>query len=50
MNIRLIPFQGEGLVGMDISALEDLQRLHVEAITKICHAKVVVTRFILAFY
>ncbi|PIA47468.1 hypothetical protein AQUCO_01400251v1 [Aquilegia coerulea] len=32
--------KGEDLYGLDISTLEELQDLHVEAITKICHAKV----------
>ncbi|XP_010268983.1 PREDICTED: kinesin-like protein KIN-7C, mitochondrial [Nelumbo nucifera] len=31
--------KSENLVGLDITALEELQNLHVEAITKICHAK-----------
>ncbi|KAK9270558.1 hypothetical protein L1049_026139 [Liquidambar formosana] len=31
--------KGENIVGLDIVALEELQNLHVEAITKICHAK-----------
>ncbi|KAL5993167.1 hypothetical protein ACLOJK_014090 [Asimina triloba] len=31
--------QGENLDGLDNAALEELQGLHVEAITKICHAK-----------
>jgi len=32
--------QGEDLVGLDLAALEELQNVHVEAITKICQAKV----------
>ncbi|KAF5182587.1 Kinesin-like protein kin-7e protein [Thalictrum thalictroides] len=32
--------KSEDLFGLDISTLEELQDLHVEAITKICHAKV----------
>ncbi|OWM85107.1 hypothetical protein CDL15_Pgr027894 [Punica granatum] len=32
--------KGEGISGLDVVALEELQNLHVEAITKICHAKV----------
>ncbi|KAK9167490.1 hypothetical protein Scep_002681 [Stephania cephalantha] len=31
--------KGEDLVGMDLKALEELQNLHVEAITRIVHAK-----------
>lgn len=31
--------KGQDLNGLDIAALEELQDLHVEAITKICHAK-----------
>ncbi|XXG87049.1 hypothetical protein AAC387_Pa11g1835 [Persea americana] len=31
--------KSEDLIGLDNSALEELQRLHVEAITKICQAK-----------
>ncbi|KAJ4953387.1 hypothetical protein NE237_030219 [Protea cynaroides] len=31
--------KSEDLLGLDINALEELQNLHVEAITKICHAK-----------
>ncbi|KAI3499699.1 hypothetical protein L1887_35504 [Cichorium endivia] len=31
--------KGDDIVGLDISSLEELQNLHVEAITKICHAK-----------
>lgn len=34
-------FQGEDVAGLDVTALEQLQNLHVEAITKICHAKVI---------
>lgn len=33
-------FQGDDVAGLDITTLEELQNLHVEAITKICHAKV----------
>ncbi|CAL5386934.1 unnamed protein product [Camellia sinensis] len=32
--------QGDDISGLDITSLEELQNLHVEAITKICHAKV----------
>ncbi|KAM1224999.1 hypothetical protein ACFX2G_044771 [Malus domestica] len=32
--------KGEDLAGLDVTTLEELQNLHVEAITKICHAKV----------
>ncbi|XP_062159390.1 kinesin-like protein KIN-7C, mitochondrial [Alnus glutinosa] len=31
--------KGEDVAGLDVTALEELQNLHVEAITKICHAK-----------
>ncbi|KAL6208303.1 hypothetical protein ACLB2K_019254 [Fragaria x ananassa] len=31
--------KGEHVAGLDVTALEQLQNLHVEAITKICHAK-----------
>ncbi|KAK7301407.1 hypothetical protein RJT34_12271 [Clitoria ternatea] len=31
--------KGEDIAGLDIMALEELQNLHIEAITKICHAK-----------
>ncbi|XP_034675412.1 kinesin-like protein KIN-7E, chloroplastic isoform X2 [Vitis riparia] len=31
--------KGEDIIGLDITALEELQNLHVQAITKICHAK-----------
>ncbi|XP_042514997.1 kinesin-like protein KIN-7E, chloroplastic [Macadamia integrifolia] len=31
--------KSEDLLGLDINALEELQNFHVEAITKICHAK-----------
>ncbi|CAN6440063.1 unnamed protein product [Victoria cruziana] len=31
--------KGEDLVGLDVPTLEELQSLHIEAITKICHAK-----------
>ncbi|XP_065616464.1 kinesin-like protein KIN-7E, chloroplastic [Quercus suber] len=33
--------KGEDVAGLDVTALEELQNLHVEAITKICHAKVI---------
>ncbi|XP_050365006.1 kinesin-like protein KIN-7C, mitochondrial [Argentina anserina] len=32
-------FKGEDVAGLDVTTLEQLQNLHVEAITKICHAK-----------
>lgn len=38
---NIINFQGEDVTGLDVTALEELQNLHVEAITKICHAKVI---------
>lgn len=31
--------KGEDVAGLDVTTLEELQNLHVEAITKICHAK-----------
>ncbi|CAN6720922.1 unnamed protein product [Malus baccata var. baccata] len=31
--------KGEDLAGLDVTTLEELQNLHVEAITKICHTK-----------
>ncbi|KAK2995681.1 hypothetical protein RJ640_006141, partial [Escallonia rubra] len=31
--------RGDDIAGLDINTLEELQNLHVEAITKICHAK-----------
>ncbi|KAH7567907.1 hypothetical protein JRO89_XS07G0183400 [Xanthoceras sorbifolium] len=31
--------QGEDIGGLDVATLEELQNFHVEAITKICHAK-----------
>ncbi|KAG6624435.1 hypothetical protein I3843_16G028500 [Carya illinoinensis] len=31
--------KGEDIAGLGVTALEELQNLHVEAITKICHAK-----------
>ncbi|PWA96635.1 P-loop containing nucleoside triphosphate hydrolases superfamily protein [Artemisia annua] len=31
--------KGDDIAGLDITSLEELQNLHVEAITKICHAK-----------
>ncbi|XP_017243666.1 kinesin-like protein KIN-7C, mitochondrial isoform X1 [Daucus carota subsp. sativus] len=31
--------KGEDVLGLDMATLEELQNLHVEAITKICHAK-----------
>ncbi|KAL5559646.1 hypothetical protein UlMin_035857 [Ulmus minor] len=31
--------KGEDIAGLDVKALEELQNFHVEAITKICHAK-----------
>ena len=48
-NSQLFLFQSEDLIGLDNSALEELQRLHVEAITKICQAKVMVTLLIFFF-
>ncbi|CAJ1971901.1 unnamed protein product [Sphenostylis stenocarpa] len=32
-------FKGENIAGLDVMALEELQNLHIEAITRICHAK-----------
>lgn len=31
--------KGEDIASMDVATLEELQNLHIEAITKICHAK-----------
>ncbi|XVE95514.1 hypothetical protein REPUB_Repub02eG0104100 [Reevesia pubescens] len=31
--------KGEAISGLDVTSLEELQNFHVEAITKICHAK-----------
>ncbi|PON73206.1 Kinesin-like protein [Parasponia andersonii] len=31
--------KGEDITGLDVTTLEELQNFHVEAITKICHAK-----------
>ncbi|KAM6542080.1 hypothetical protein CsatB_006527 [Cannabis sativa] len=31
--------KGEDIAGLDVTTLEELQNFHVEAITKICHAK-----------
>ncbi|KAK8980743.1 hypothetical protein V6N11_073058 [Hibiscus sabdariffa] len=31
--------KGEDISGLDVTSLEELQNFHVEAITKICHAK-----------
>lgn len=41
MYKNIINFQGEDVAGLDVTALEELQNLHVVAITKICHAKVI---------
>ncbi|KAL4583077.1 hypothetical protein LXL04_007641 [Taraxacum kok-saghyz] len=35
--------KGDDIADLDITSLEELQNLHVEAITKICHAKVTCT-------
>ncbi|KAH9757070.1 kinesin-like protein KIN-7E [Citrus sinensis] len=39
--------KGEDISGLDVAALEELQNFHVEAITKICHAKVTFLNFAL---
>ncbi|KAK7275622.1 hypothetical protein RIF29_16742 [Crotalaria pallida] len=31
--------KGEDIAGLDVTALEELQNLHIDAISKICHAK-----------
>ncbi|THG04727.1 hypothetical protein TEA_013618 [Camellia sinensis var. sinensis] len=36
----VLRLKGDDISGLDITSLEELQNLHVEAITKICHAKV----------
>uniref|UniRef100_A0A2P2IRV1 Uncharacterized protein n=1 Tax=Rhizophora mucronata TaxID=61149 RepID=A0A2P2IRV1_RHIMU len=36
----ILRLKGEDIAGLDIMALEELQNFHVEAITKICQAKV----------
>ena len=33
-------FQSEDLSGLNLAALEDLSALHIEALTRLCHAKV----------
>jgi hypothetical protein len=33
-------FQGEELEGLSLSTLEELQSLHMDALTKLCQAKV----------
>ncbi|KAL7246234.1 hypothetical protein ACSBR2_001374 [Camellia fascicularis] len=35
----VLRLKGDDISGLDITSLEELQNLHVEAITKICHAK-----------
>uniref|UniRef100_A0A7N0US93 Kinesin motor domain-containing protein n=1 Tax=Kalanchoe fedtschenkoi TaxID=63787 RepID=A0A7N0US93_KALFE len=40
LNKVIARLKGENVNGLDISTLEDLQNLHLEAITNICHAKV----------
>jgi centromeric protein E len=35
----VLRLKGDNVTGLDITTLEELQNLHVEAITKICHAK-----------
>ncbi|ERN18169.1 hypothetical protein AMTR_s00054p00159220 [Amborella trichopoda] len=40
LEILVSRIKGEDLTGLDITSLEALQSLHVEAITKICHTKV----------
>ncbi|GKB35875.1 kinesin-like protein KIN-7C, mitochondrial [Tanacetum coccineum] len=35
----VLRLKGDNIAGLDITSLEELQNLHVEAITKICHAK-----------
>ncbi|XP_061341956.1 kinesin-like protein KIN-7C, mitochondrial [Gastrolobium bilobum] len=39
LESRISRLKGEDIAGLDVMALEELQNLHIEAITKICHAK-----------
>ncbi|GJS46564.1 kinesin-like protein KIN-7C, mitochondrial [Tanacetum coccineum] len=48
-ELRLF-FSGDNIAGLDITSLEELQNLNVEAITKICHAKVEVMDSLLSTY
>ena len=41
LQLKKIDLQGEDIAGLDVTTLEELQNFHVEAITKICHAKVI---------
>ncbi|KAJ1378136.1 P-loop containing nucleoside triphosphate hydrolase [Sesbania bispinosa] len=40
LESRISRLKGEDIAGLDVMALEELQNLHIEAITNICHAKV----------
>lgn len=40
-DLLKINVQGDDIVGLDVPTLEELQNFHVDAITKICQAKVV---------
>ena len=40
LNILLCYLQCEGLSGMNVASLEELQSFHVEALSKICQEKV----------
>ncbi|XP_028075311.1 kinesin-like protein KIN-7E, chloroplastic [Camellia sinensis] len=42
----VLRLKGDDISGLDITSLEELQNLHVEAITKICHAKVLFLLFV----
>ncbi|XP_052201569.1 kinesin-like protein KIN-7C, mitochondrial [Diospyros lotus] len=39
LETLVLRLKGDDISGLDINTLEELQNLHVEAITKICHAK-----------
>ncbi|KAF5725318.1 centromere-associated protein E-like isoform X1 [Tripterygium wilfordii] len=39
LEVLVSRLKGEDIGGMDVTALEELQNFHLEAITKICHAK-----------
>ncbi|KAE9595901.1 putative plus-end-directed kinesin ATPase [Lupinus albus] len=39
LESRISRLKGEDIAGLDVMALEELQNLHIDAISKICHAK-----------
>ncbi|KAH7287488.1 hypothetical protein KP509_32G058200 [Ceratopteris richardii] len=39
LEMLVLQLKSEDLSGLDLAALEDLSSLHVEALTKLCHAK-----------